>query len=165
MCIGVGKTSLVRSILQICEDIVHVDPMSSSHPSTQRTLPESKFYNKGTEYPRTRQITEMNASTKPCPHWCTDVEENQGLRRRKSSNDTILERNICFVDTPGFPASSSDREDMDLVISYLESLFCQTSSVHTLEDSEILGLVSGVGGVSVDIVFYLLSPSEFWTVY
>lgn len=54
---------------------------------------------------------------------------------------------------------------MDLVISYLESLFCQTSSVHTLEDSEILGLVSGVGGVSVDIVFYLLSPSEFWTVY
>ena len=49
---------------------------------------------------------------------------------------------------------------MDLVIHYLESLFCQTSSIHTLGDSDILGVASGNGGVLVDVVLYLLSPSK-----
>jgi hypothetical protein len=82
------------------------------------------------------------------------------LRRRKSSLDAVLERNICFVDTPGFTRGSTERDDMDLVIDYIESLLLQTSSVTTMEDSDVLGVVSGIGGVSIDVVFYLLPPGK-----
>ena len=134
--------------------------MSHSHPSTQPIPAESKTRKNKGECAGTTQMIEIHASTKPYPHWWTDVEENRTLRRRKSSVDTILERNICFVDTPGFSQHSSEKEDMDRVVNYLESLFCQTSSVHTLEDSDILGVVSGSGGVAVDVVLYLLPPSK-----
>jgi hypothetical protein len=83
------------------------------------------------------------------------------LRRRKSSLDAVLERNICFVDTPGFARGSTEKEDMDLVIEYVESLLLQTSSVTTMEDSDVLGVVSGSGGVSIDVVLYLLPPSKY----
>jgi hypothetical protein len=82
------------------------------------------------------------------------------LRRRKSSLDAVLERNICFVDTPGFTRGSTEKEDIDLVIEYVESLLLQTSSVTTMEDNDVLGVISGSGGVSVDVVLYLLPPSK-----
>jgi hypothetical protein len=74
--------------------------------------------------------------------------------------DTVLERNICFVDTPGYSPGSSDKEDMNTVIDYVESLLYQTSSVTTLEDSDAVGMVSGCGGVLIDVVIYLLPPSK-----
>jgi len=46
-----------------------------------------------------------------------------------------------------------------MVVDYVESLLFQTSSVTTLEDNDALGVVSGSGGVLVDIVIYLLPPS------
>ena len=49
----------------------------------------------------TARISEMFASTKPYPEWWTDVDDIRVLRRRKSLGDSILDRNICFVDTPG----------------------------------------------------------------
>lgn len=73
--------------------------------------------------------------------------------------DTVLERNICFVDTPGVSAGSRENEDMDLVLEYTESLLYRTSSVTTLDDNDVLGLVSGSGGVLIDVVLYLLPPS------
>jgi hypothetical protein len=81
-----------------------------------------------------------------------DLEESRLLRRRKSSTDSILERNISFVDTPG------DRDSA--VVDYVESLLYQTSSIPSLEDSDIVGLVSGSGGLLVDLVLYLLPPSK-----
>jgi hypothetical protein len=51
---------------------------------------------------------------------------------------------------------------MDLVIEYVESLLRQTSSVTTMADNDVLGVVSGSGGVSIDVVIYLLPPSK-WT--
>lgn len=107
------------------------------------------------------KLTEIHASTKPYPHWWTDVEETRVLRRRKSSIDTVLERNICFVDTPGYIEGSSEEEDMSLVVEYLESLLHQTASVTNMEDGDIIGVVSGSGGVLVDVVLYLLPPSKF----
>jgi len=105
------------------------------------------------------RVTETHASTKPYPHWWADVEESRVLRRRKSSTDTVLERNICFVDTPGYCHGSTEQDDMNMVVDYVESLLFQTSSVTTLEDNDALGIVSGSGGVLVDIVIYLLPPS------
>lgn len=74
--------------------------------------------------------------------------------------DTVLERNICFVDTPGYSRGSSEKDDMSMVVDYVESLLYQTSSVTTLEDNDALGVVSGSGGVLVDVVIYLLPPSK-----
>lgn len=50
---------------------------------------------------------------------------------------------------------------MNLVVDYVESLLYQTSSLPSLEESDMLGVVSGNGGVSIDAVIYLLPPSEF----
>lgn len=107
------------------------------------------------------RLTEIHASTRPYPHWWTDVEETRVLRRRKSSTDTILERNICFVDTPGYVEGNLEQDDTDLVIDYLESLLHQTASVTSLDDGEIVGLISGSGGILVDVVLYLLPPSKY----
>lgn len=107
-------------------------------------------------------MTEIHASTRPYPHWWTDVEDTRVLRRRKSSIDTILERNICFVDTPGYLAGSSEQDDMSLVVEYLESLLQQTASITNLEDGELVGVISGSGGILVDVVLYMLPPSEYW---
>jgi hypothetical protein len=88
------------------------------------------------------------------------MEESRVSRRRKSSLDAVLERNICFVDTPGFSRGSTEKEDMDLVVEYVESLLLQTSSVPTMDDNDVLGVVSGSGGVAIDVVLYLLPPSK-----
>lgn len=109
----------------------------------------------------TTKVTEIHASTKPYPHWWTDLEDSGSYRRRRSGVDSVLERNITFVDTPGFPSGSTTREDMALVVDYVESLLYQMTSVPTMEDSDILSVVSGSGGNSVDLVFYLLPPSKY----
>jgi hypothetical protein len=88
------------------------------------------------------------------------MEESRVMRRRKSSLDAVLERNICFVDTPGFSRGSTEKDDIDLVVDYVESLLLQTSSVPTMDDNDVLGVVSGSGGVAIDVVLYLLPPSK-----
>ncbi|KAL5118367.1 hypothetical protein ACEQ8H_003716 [Pleosporales sp. CAS-2024a] len=159
---GIGKTSLVRSIVQVCEDIVHVDPLSPPKSATHLPPPAaSGSRRRSSNQPRPAIITETHASTKPYPPWWTDAEEGRQLRRRKSSLDAaVLERNICFVDTRGFSRGASEKEDMDRVVNYVESLLYQTSSVTTMEDSDVLGVVSGSGGVTVDVVLYLLPPNK-----
>jgi hypothetical protein len=64
------------------------------------------------------------------------------------------------VDTPGYMEGTSEQDDMNLVVDYMESLLHQTSSVTTLEDSEVIGVVSGSGGILVDVVLYLLPPCK-----
>lgn len=55
----------------------------------------------------TTQITEIYASTKAYPSWWSEVDESKVLRRRKSMGDSVLERNLCFVDTPGYGNKTS----------------------------------------------------------
>lgn len=55
----------------------------------------------------TLQITEVYASTRAYPAWWSDLEESRVLRRRKSMGDSVLERNLCFVDTPGYGNQTS----------------------------------------------------------
>ncbi|KAJ4293271.1 hypothetical protein N0V90_008553 [Kalmusia sp. IMI 367209] len=157
---GIGKTSLIRSIVQLCEDIVHVDPLSPSNSISQASPPHPKSRKRKTEPSGTPHITETYASTKSYPPWWTDVEESRVLRRRKSSIDAVLERNLCFVDTPGYNADSSKSEDVSRVTDYVESLLCQTTSVTSMDDNDLVGVISGSGGIGVDVVFYLLPPSQ-----
>jgi hypothetical protein len=103
---GVGKTSLIKALVQSCQHIVHVDPIAPQ--STPKSLlgkqssprrGRSKYCRNHT---RTTEISEVFASTKPYPEWWSDLDDFQLLKRRKTVGDTILDRNICFIDTPGY---------------------------------------------------------------
>ncbi|KIW97582.1 uncharacterized protein Z519_01166 [Cladophialophora bantiana CBS 173.52] len=132
---GVGKTSLIKSIVQLCEDIVHVDPLNTSY-RTSTSISEP--------------INEVYASTKPYPEWWSTIEESRILRRRKSMGDSVLERNICFVDT-------ADSVKLEMLIHYAEQqLVNAMMSVDQLA-SEFSGLLSGRGASQVDVILYLIS--------
>ncbi|KAL1656912.1 hypothetical protein SLS61_000708 [Didymella pomorum] len=64
------------------------------------------------------------------------------------------------ADTPGYLAGSSEQDDMSLVVEYLESLLQQTASITNLEDGELVGVISGSGGILVDVVLYMLPPNK-----
>lgn len=107
---GVGKTSLIKAIVQTCEHIVHVDAITPGEllglgggPTT--VIGGNNNKNKGKDKEgggtRTKKITEIYASTKPYPEWWSEVDDLMVLRRRKSLGDAVLDRNVCFVDTPG----------------------------------------------------------------
>ena len=155
---GVGKTSLIKSILQTCEDIVHVDPLSSNSPSLD-TLPSKKSRRKNvtTPYNSTTSITEIYASTRPYPSWWSNFEENKVLKRRRSMGDVVLERNICFVDTPGI----STRENVDSILNYIDSQATRTLDLNRMDSGDLVSLVAGNGGCQVDVVFYVFSKGTF----
>lgn len=153
---GVGKTSLVKAIVQTCEDIVHVDPISSTTvaiPEPSRRKSKSKSKNPSMQ--STSQITEIYASTRPYPSWWSELDESRVLRRRKSMGDTVLERNLCFVDTPGYSSGTSCMECITPVVQYMESYFERVSSLTNISDGELINLMSGSGGSQVDVVFYV----------
>lgn len=102
---GIGKTSLIKSIIQVNEDIVHVDPSISMTPNSSAT--SSQYGSKEGAMESTKNLTEVFGSTKPYPTWWSDFEDSRVLRRRKSMGETVLERNVCFVDTPGYGAGAS----------------------------------------------------------
>jgi len=149
---GIGKTSLIKSIVQECEDIVHVDPIvtldSSSTPATT-----------------TDDFFETHASTKSYPAWWSEIEQGRGLRRRKSMGDSILERNITFVDTPGWVMSgASDADNMSDAINTIheniEASFRRNTLTGELSDTDLLSVLSGNGGFQVDVVLYMFQPTS-----
>ncbi|KAK7538749.1 uncharacterized protein J3D65DRAFT_343483 [Phyllosticta citribraziliensis] len=158
---GVGKTSLIKSIVQQCEDIVHVDPLTTTPPIIQAPDPSKlKSRRKRQRGEGTAHIVEVYASTRAYPPWWSDLEESRVLRRRKSMGDTVLERNLCFVDTPGFDAPKTSQVQMDNVVQYVESLLHKNASITSMSDGDLLGILSGNGGFQIDVVFYLLKPSQ-----
>jgi len=110
---GIGKTSIVKAIVQSCEHIVHVDPIAPSPQALARSLPRQRTSTRRrssqADGAGTSQITEIYTSTKPYPEWWSEVDDINLLRRRKSLGDTVLDRNICFVDTPGYSSGLSVR--------------------------------------------------------
>jgi hypothetical protein len=138
---GAGKTSLIKSIVQLCEDIVHVDPLLSVQNPVQAS---HHGFNAGTE-----SISEIYASTKPYPAWWSNLEDSRLLRRRKSMGDSVLERNICFVDT-------SDCVKVDKIIHYVEQQLAHAITSVDQLSSDFSGLLSGRGSSQVDVVLYLL---------
>ena len=138
-----------------------MDPLSPNPPSIDR-LPSCKVHGKR-ESPivkTTQNITEVYASTKPYPSWWSDIEDTKLLRRRKSMGDTVLERNVCFVDTPGYSNGMSRVENIQLVLQYIETQLTKPFSAPTASEGDIAGLLSGAGGSQVDVVFYLVKQGN-----
>ncbi|KAL2128672.1 hypothetical protein VTI74DRAFT_8846 [Chaetomium olivicolor] len=166
---GVGKTSLIKAIVQSCEHIVHVDPItpsgllaSSLARSVTSTIGPAASRQKGgrreseRENTGTKEITEIYASTKPYPEWWSEVDDFRVLRRRKSLGDAVLDRNICFVDTPGYGSGSFAMDTIMPVTQYIEAHLQRIHS-NMLTDGDLLNLLGGEGGVQVDAVFYMVS--------
>ncbi|KAM0715812.1 hypothetical protein Q7P37_008326 [Cladosporium fusiforme] len=147
---GVGKTSLIKSIFRNCEDIVHVDS------SPQVTPNQSVETARTSSHEATKDFAEIQASTRPYPLWWSDMESSRGLWRRKSFGEGILERNLCFIDTPGL-----DNEGMaERVMHEIGSLQLGNAHTDSMSDNELLNLFSGEGGTFVDAVLYLFQPGR-----
>lgn len=100
--------------MQSCEDIVHIDPLyatSISIPEVGRKSSRTKGRSGTTDMQSTTQITEVYSSTRAYPAWWSDLEDSRILKRRKSMGDSVLERNLCFVDTPGYGNKTSVSSD------------------------------------------------------
>lgn len=167
-----GKTSLVKAISQACEDIVHVDELPTSLMCSEtRTKSRSKIIE---DPASTQAITEVFASTRAYPSWWSDLDDVKVLKRRKSAGEPVLERNLCFVDTPGFRRGtlvcvvnptrdwadvSQFAECVGPVLQYLET-HLEKSSKMNMTDGELITMMSGSGGSQVDVVFYLVDQSQ-----
>ncbi|MCJ1400422.1 hypothetical protein MMC11_003627 [Xylographa trunciseda] len=155
---GAGKSSLIKSIVQVCEDIVHVDPLSSNPPSLESLSSRKiKTSSKTVHFSATNQILEIYASTKAYPPWWSDFEDSKILRKRKGGGDTVLERNVCFVDTPGYDSGTSVLESMDSVLQYIEAQMAKNTSFSSMSDIDLLSMLGGGGGFQVDVVLYLFT--------
>nr|POF15440.1 hypothetical protein CFP56_71936 [Quercus suber] len=145
---GVGKTSLIQSILRSCEDVVHVDP-----PSTMTDLGESP--EESDDADARSQFSEITASTRPYPSWWTDMESRRMLLRRKSMGEGVLERNLCFIDAPGFDG----KDAMGQISSMLVDRMRRVASLESMSDTDMFSLLSGEGGVGIDVVLWLFDST------
>ncbi|KAG9240030.1 Septin-domain-containing protein [Calycina marina] len=154
-----GKTSLIKAIVQTCEDIVHVDPLTSTPTSVPQSRKNSRTKSRSgsADLQTTIEIAEVHASTRAYSAWWSDLEEGRILRRRKSMGDSVLERNLCFVDTPGYGSKTSCLESMTPVVDYIEAQLQKAAALRDISDSEMISMLSGSGGTQVDVVFYLFS--------
>ena len=71
--------------------------------------------------------------------------------------NTVLERNLCFVDTPGYSSGISRMETMQSVLHYIEAQLIRPFSTLSASDGDIVSMLSGIGGTQVDVVFYLIA--------
>ncbi|KKK22784.1 hypothetical protein AOCH_007580 [Aspergillus ochraceoroseus] len=153
---GSGKTSFIKSIVQICEDIVHVDPFDEpAHPlvSLSHVRRSSRASSRPTPLPA--PVSEIYASSKPYPTWWSDLEDSRVLRRRKSMGEIVLERNLCFVDTPA--SRLSQLGQIDAIIQYMnQQLFRATAALET-SNNDFQNMLAGNGGCQVDVILYLIS--------
>lgn len=75
------------------------------------------------------------------------------LRRRRSLGDTVLDRNLCFVDVSGYT-------DCDKISSYMTGQLQKTMSSQSTSNHELAALLAGSGGSQVDVVLYMLSQGQ-----
>ena len=135
---GIGKTSLIQNICRVCEDIVHMDPISEIHTEDCG-----------------KETAEIGASTRPYPPWWTDFETRRQLIQRKSIGEGVLERNLTFIDTPGIPG----RPSVQQVLHRFKKSLSRTASMELMGDMELISMLSGEGGVQIDAVIYLFDPA------
>ncbi|TID02808.1 Septin-2 [Colletotrichum higginsianum] len=155
---GLGKTALIRAITHSCSHIVHVDStipiaMASTGLLPGNALPSDPPIGQGTF-----QITETFASTKPYPPWWKGSVQGSFMSSSTSTDDTILDRNVCLVDTPGYQETCRPTETVNQVSQYVES-HLQKNRLNGLEDSDVLKTIGGSGGLLVDAVLYTIPSS------
>ncbi|KAJ5635484.1 uncharacterized protein N7484_008797 [Penicillium longicatenatum] len=156
---GSGKTSLIKSIVQTCEDIVHVDSLPSVDSSLERR--RSSRPHSGSVPTRGAAMTEIYASTKPYPSWWSDLEDSRVLRRRKSIGEIVLERNLCFVDQPA--TSLSRAGQTDAVLQYMRQQLQRAITALAVPGIDFQNLLAGNGGSQVDAILYLISHDTLTT--
>lgn len=100
-------------------------------------------------------VTEIYASTKPYPSWWSDLEDSRVLRRRKSIGEIVLERNLCFVDTPA--TSLSRAGQTDAIIQYMRQQLQRATTALAGSGVDFQNLLAGNGGSQVDAILYLIS--------
>ncbi|CAI7640560.1 unnamed protein product [Penicillium glandicola] len=152
---GSGKTSLIKSIVQTCDDIVHVDtiPQVASSGRRRPSRPRSRGSLTAT--------TEIYASTKPYPSWWSDLEDSRVLQRRKSIGEIVLERNLCFVDTPATNLSCEGQTDA--IGQYMRQQFFRATNALSGSSVDFQNLLAGNGGSQVDAILYLISSDTLST--
>lgn len=106
--------------------------------------------------------TEIYASTKPYPSWWSDLEDSRVLRRRKSIGEIVLERNLCFVDTPATSLSRAGQTDS--IVQYMRQQLQRATAAVTGSGVDFQNLLAGNGGTQVDAILYLISHGE-WLIY
>ena len=160
---GLGKTSLIKSMVQLTEDIVHVDNFPVTMLSDQSSSPRPRYDLKRrsstslspreptlTEHPH---ISEISASTKPYPTWWSEFDEGKLVPRRKILGDTVLERNVCFVDVSG---ETDSIVGLDHLSQYISSQLSRILSFDAVSDHDLMNLLGGSGGSQVDLILWLL---------
>lgn len=101
---------------------------------------------------------EIYASTKPYPPWWSDLEDSRVLRRRKSVGEIVLERNICFVDTPATSLSMPGQNDA--ILQYMRQQLLRATVALSSSGYDFQNLLAGNGGSQVDAVLYLISNGK-----
>ncbi|KAH7145339.1 Septin-domain-containing protein [Fusarium sp. MPI-SDFR-AT-0072] len=131
---GIGKTSLIKTLAERCEHIVHMDPIENRSAV---------------------HATETYASSRPHPWWRSDSELTVTTRRRLSTTGDVLDRNVCFVESPGHRRDASGSwRDLHYVESHLTSLMNKP-----MADSDLFTLVNSGGEPVVDALLYLIPHS------
>ncbi|TWU74763.1 hypothetical protein ED733_005897 [Metarhizium rileyi] len=130
---GIGKTSLILAIAQSSAHIVHMDTFATASNNV---------------------VTHAYASTRPKPWWKTYLDHDRDARRRRrsSTSDEVLDRNICFVDCP------ADRDDVQgppPAVNYVESRLAQLID-KSINDPDLCALLSEGAEPIVDVALYLL---------
>ena len=77
------------------------------------------------------------------------------LRRRKSIGEIVLERNLCFVDTPAI--SLSRLGQTDVILRYMRQQLHRATTALSESDMDLQNLLAGNGGSQVDAILYLIS--------
>lgn len=77
------------------------------------------------------------------------------LRRRKSTGDIVLERNICFVDTPAGPWSRQGHADA--IVQYIQQQLVRAMAAPDSSILDFQNMLAGNGGSQVDAILYLIS--------
>lgn len=131
---GIGKTSLIKTLAECCEHIVHMDPIEDRNAV---------------------HATETYASSRPQPWWRSDSELTVTTRKRLSATGDVLDRNVCFVESPGHQhGTSGPWRDLHYVESHLSSLMNKP-----MADSDLFTLVNSGGEPVVDTLLYLIPHS------
>ncbi|KID69777.1 Cell division/GTP binding protein, partial [Metarhizium hybridum] len=131
---GIGKTSLILAIAQSSAHIVHMDTVVATSNN---------------------MATDVYASTRPKPWWRTDLDHDLSRRRRSSTSDQVLDRNICFVDCPVY---GDDAQGSSPAVDYVESRLAELAH-KSINGPDLRALLSGGAESNVDVVLYLLPHS------
>jgi hypothetical protein len=80
------------------------------------------------------------------------------LRRRKSIGEIVLERNLCFVDTPAISLSRAGQTDA--VLQYMRQQLQRATAAVAGSSVDFQNLLAGNGGTQVDAILYLISHGK-----